>query len=180
MSRAGRWSAGMVWRRYAVGMTNHAARGLLLLGFPILAMATGGCASSAAPKVSIAGAQLAERTSEGVAMQFTLNAENTNDVGLPLRTVRYTLELDGKQVFSGTRSAEATLRRLGTQQIVLPAVIANLPETAATRTTGRVPYRISGTMTYIAPGQIAEILFDSGVRVPSTDFSGTGEIDLGG
>lgn len=145
----------------------------------MVAAVVGGCAGSAAPKVSIADAQVAERTAEGVAMQFTLNAENSNDVGLPLRTVRYTLELDGRQVFSGTRSAEATLRRQGTQQIVLPAVMAAGQDPIA-KMTGRVPYRISGTMTYVAPGQIAEILFDSGVRVPSTDFSGTGEIDLGG
>lgn len=161
-------------------MTNHGSRAWLLIGILVLSATAGGCVGSAAPRVSLANAQVAERTAEGLAMQFTLNAENTNDVGLPLRTVRYTLELDGKQVFSGTRSAEATLRRLGTQQIVLPAVMATGPDTTAMRTTGRVPYRISGTMTYVAPGQIAEILFDSGVRVPSTDFSGTGEIDLGG
>jgi hypothetical protein len=144
----------------------------------IAALSLTACTSYRAPAFAVAEVRPGERTSEGVAMVFTLDAKNENDVALPLRDVQYTVELDGKKVFTGTRSAEATLRRLGTQQVTLPAVV-NLASDSVPRTTGRVPYRISGTVTYVTPGQIAEILFDTGVRVPTVGFASSGEVDLG-
>lgn len=137
-----------------------------------------GCEATASPKMSVAKVAPAERSDEGLALQFTLDGQNTNEVGLPLRTVEYTVMLGKEKVFEGTRSPEATLRRLGTQQIVLPAVV-KLAEHPNLPTHGKVPYSISGTMTYVAPGQIAEVLFDAGVRVPTTSFSDSGEVDLG-
>lgn len=137
-----------------------------------------GCASVSSPKLTVAGAAVGQRSDDGIALSFTLNGENSNDTGLPLRTVKYTVELGGETVFVGTRSPEATLRRLGTQQIVLPAVV-RLADHPGIASRGQVPYRISGEVTYVAPGQIAEVLFDAGVSVPTTSFSGTGEVDLG-
>lgn len=136
----------------------------------------GACSAYKAPRFTVIDAAATERTAEGVAMLFTLDAVNENDVGLPLRDVRYTVEIDGRKVFSGTRSGEATLRRLGIQKVTLPAVVrlgAESPPMA-----GLSRYRISGQVTYVTPGQIAEILFDTGVRVPTVGFSGSGEIDL--
>jgi len=149
----------------------------LLLALPLVFLLTA-CSSSRPPTFAVAESTpptVSDRTDQGIALLFTLSAQNDNDVALPLRDVEYTVELDGWKVFSGTRSAEATLRRLGTQQITLPAVIAGSVPSPAT---GRVPYRISGTVTYVTPGQIAEILFDTGVRVPTASFSGQGEVDL--
>jgi hypothetical protein len=139
------------------------------------------CASPRSPEFSVAGARVGETSSTGTAMVFTLDARNDNDVALPLRDVNYTVELNGQRVFTGTRSAEATLRRLGTQQVTLPAVV-NHAASGPVRpgAGGRVPYRIYGEVTYVTPGQIAEILFDSGVRVPRASFSATGEIELPG
>jgi hypothetical protein len=146
----------------------------------VLAAILGGCASYRAPEFSVTEARAGARSNDGVEMFFTLDARNDNDVALPLRDVKYRVELDGRTVFSGTRSAEATLRRLGTQKITLPAVVRldeNAPEGA--RTGGAtLPYRISGTVTYVTPGQIAEILFDTGVRVPTVGFEGEGQIAL--
>ena len=136
-----------------------------------------GCTSYRAPEFAVNAVRPTDRTDEGVAMEFVLDAKNENDVALPLREVDYTVELDGRTVFKGTRSAEATLRRLGTQQVTLPAVV-NLA-TEHPRTTGRVPYRIFGSVTYVTPGQLAEVLFDTGVRVPSVGFSQSGEVDMG-
>lgn len=139
-----------------------------------------GCASYQAPAFSVAEARPGVRTQQGVEMFFVLNARNDNDAALPLRDVEYRVELDGRTVFSGTRSAEATLRRLGTQQITLPAVVKlddNAPASVRAGSPG-VPYRISGTVTYVTPGQIAEILFDTGVRVPTVGFNGDGQIAL--
>jgi hypothetical protein len=134
----------------------------------------GGCTSYAPPALSVEGASVTERTPDGTAVAFALSAENSNDVALPLRTVEYTVTLDGREAFTGTRSAEATLRRKGVQRIVLPAVV-----TGAMELGGPTRYRLSGRVFYVTPGQLAEVLFDAGVRTPSAEFAFEGEVDLG-
>lgn len=110
-------------------------------------------------------------------LTFELSAGNENDVSLPLRQMTYDLELDGKRVFSGTRSPEATLTRLRTHRVTLPAVVR--VDESRPRPTGVVPYRLRGTLTYVTPGAFAETLFDAGVRRPTVDFSENGSIDFG-
>lgn len=140
-----------------------------------LGLLLGGCSAYEAPNLKVVDARVSERSTEGVVLMFTIDAENPNEEGLPLRSVDYRVSLDGREVFTGTRSAEATLRRYGTQQIRLPAVVA-LTEPGAGETAAN--YRIEGTLRYITPGEIAEILFDAGVRQPSVSFSGEGRADL--
>lgn len=142
-----------------------------------MAAVVAGCASPSAPRLEHAGARVTGRSAEGVAMSITLDAYNDNEIALPLREIEYSVSLEGREVFRGTRSAEATLRRKGVQQLSLPAVIALEP--------GEVPpggvqeFRLRGTLTYVTPGKIAELLFDTGVRVPSVGFATQGEIDFG-
>lgn len=135
------------------------------------------CAATTAPRFEFAGATLAERTAEGVAVSITLDAYNDNDIALPLRDIDYTVEIDGRTVFRGTRSAEATLRRRGVQQIRLPAVIALAPGEQGP--TGETDLRLVGRVTYVTPGKLAEVLFDSGVRVPTASVVAEGTVDLG-
>ncbi len=135
------------------------------------------CQSATPPRFEHAAARVTDRTPEGVAMNFTLDAYNENDIALPLRDVTYSVLIDGEEVFRGTRSAEATLRRRGVQQIRLPAVIALDPGEPVP--TGTREYRLRGSVTYVTPGKIAELLFDTGVRVPTASFETEGEIDLG-
>jgi LEA14-like dessication related protein len=149
-----------------------------LLVLTVAAATLAGCQSYSAPTLSAAEAHATERTGDGAAMRFTLDARNDNDVSLPLRRVEYTVELNGRQVFSGTRSAEATLRRKGTQQIELPAVVRLDNQQNADLVSGTVRYRLAGDMYYVTPGQLAEVLFDAGVRTPSASFSIEGDIDL--
>lgn len=150
---------------------------LVLLSLLTLALLAGGCESYSAPALSMARAEPTERTPDGCAMLFTLDARNENEDGLPLRTVEYRLDLNGREVFAGTRSAEATLRRLGTQQLKLPAVVSITPETQAF-VTGQTHYRLTGSLYYVTPGRLAETLFDSGVHTPSVGFTFEGDIDL--
>lgn len=136
----------------------------------------GGCASNVPPSLSVAGVAITQQTDAGVVIEFTLNAENTNPVALPLREMRYSLFLDGREVFRGYRSPEATLRRYGVQQLKLPAVIALDPGQAVP--SGQVTYHLQGTLAYTTPGQIAEILFENDVRRPTVFFSEKGTLDL--
>jgi hypothetical protein len=145
------------------------ARLLLILGALLLT----GCSSYTAPAMHISDARLTDRTDHGVALAFVMEATNANPEPLPLRRATYSLELDGKRVFRGVRSAEATLRQKGTQLFVLPAGVA-----ATDLPTGVVKYRLTGDVQYVTPGAFAEVLFDTGVRRPKAPFVQEGTIDL--
>ena len=96
---------------------------------------------------------------------------------MPLREVRYTVSIDGRPVFRGLRSPEATVRRFGSQEIKLPAVIAAEPGQALP--TGTATYTIDAEMLYVRPGILSQALFDAEIVQPSVDFVGTGTIDFG-
>lgn len=144
---------------------------LLLLPFALLPA----CSRYAAPQLALSNAAVTEQSPDGTVLAFTFDARNTNEVELPLHEVRYTLSLDGREVFRGVRSPEATLRRLGTQRITIPAVIPS----AAHAATGVVPYTLQGDLTYSTPGQIERVLFDINIRRPDVAFRHEGTIDLG-
>jgi hypothetical protein len=131
-----------------------------------------GCSTHTSPALSVTDLTVGQRGDQAVVLLFTLDAENANSVPLPLREVRYRFALDGREVFAGRRSAQATLRRFGTQQVRLPVVIplADMPDHPA-------DYQLTGKLVYIAPGEIAQILFDTGVRRPSTTFKHHGSLD---
>lgn len=152
-------------------------RGQRLLPAMLLGLFVGGCSSYEAPSLDVAAVRLREQTAQGVVFDFTLDAENSNSEAIPLRSVRYTLYLDGDPVFTGFRSPEATLRRFGTQQVKLPAVM----ELGAgkSRPTGTVDYRLEGTIEYITPGELAKLLYDSDIQRPTVSFLKEGKIDLG-
>lgn len=135
-----------------------------------------GCSAYDAPDLSVSSVTVADRSDEAVVLEFVLDASNSNGVELPLQTVEYTVRLDGRVVFDGTRSAEATLRREGTQRIVLPAAVRLEPGVPLQ---GDYPYGISGRLTYVTPGEIAQVLFDAGVRRPRVSFSERGTISFG-
>lgn len=147
--------------------------------FALLAVAAlliGGCTSYRAPSLTVREAMITSVTDEGMVIDFTIDAENANEVELPLVVTSYRLQINGREVFRGVRSPEATLRRLGTQQIVLPAVI-NFDEKVG-ELEPPFRYRLEGQLTYITPGSIAQILFDSGVRRPKVRFRSSGTLQL--
>ncbi|HED53548.1 MAG TPA: hypothetical protein ENJ00_05035 [Phycisphaerales bacterium] len=146
----------------------------IVLGL-IAASSLVGCSSYAPPQLALTSARIAEESPEGVVIDLSIDVSNPNEQDMPLERVTYRLTLDGRPAFSGTRSAEATVRRLGTQTIVLPAAIDleqfPLPE-------GQAEFVLTGTLVYVTPGELAQILFDAGVRRPSVRFSHRGVINL--
>ena len=134
------------------------------------------CTSYAPPELDVADVSVRGTTQEGMILDFTLDAENMNSEALPLRSVRYTLYLNGAPVFTGFRSPEATLRRYGTQQVTLPAVMALGPGKEAPR--GHIDYRLEGTIEYITPGELAKLLYDSNIQRPTVSFEKAGTLDI--
>lgn len=139
-----------------------------------------GCRGFAPPVVRVVDARVVEQTDRGIAVDFVLEGTNRNSEEIPLQIVRYSLAIDGDRVFTGERMAEATLRRFGTQTFVLPVAATwdDLPSEG--RPVADAPrtrrYRLAGTLQYIAPGALAEVFFDTGVRRPSVRFAAEGEL----
>lgn len=141
--------------------------------------ALAGCQSQPAPSFEVSGVAITEQTSEGMVVTFRVRADNRGEEALPLRTVQYSISLDGRQTFSGQRAAEATVRRFGSQEFLLPVALTlgegkDLPALP----TGQVPYSLQGTVEYEVPGSIAELLFDTGIRRPTASFSESGQLDF--
>jgi hypothetical protein len=134
-----------------------------------------GCSYSA-PTLKVTEARVTERTQEGVVVVIGLEVENRNNIELPLREVRYSVTLESGETFSGVRSPEASLRRLGTQKISFPAAFRVAP--GAVPPSGTVRCEVSGDLGYITPGEFAQVLFDTGVRRPSATFRGEALVDL--
>ena len=128
-----------------------------------------GCSGTQTPSLSVLGGSVKERGPNATVVEFIIDADNANPDALPLQEVEYTVARDGVVVFSGKRSAEAIIRRYGKQQFVLPAAFTSEQSPEG-------EYRISGTVTYIAPGALAETLFDQEIVRPSVDFSGTATV----
>jgi hypothetical protein len=151
-------------------MNRHARTTLnSILALPV--MWGWGCTLHESPTLSVFGVTQARQTESGTVWAIELDAENSSDAALPLREVTYELRIDGRTVFAGSRSPEATLRRFGTQRLIVPAVAP-----AGGTWSADSKYEVTGSLHYSAPGEIAEILFDTGVQNPSVSFSGAGKV----
>jgi hypothetical protein len=128
-----------------------------------------GCWSTPAPTLDVARVRAGDRTGDGSLIEIEVQASSTAEEALPLTEIEYVLTLDGREVFRGVRSPEATIRRFGVQRLTLPAVVPGGVAVAGA-------YSVRGTLTYIEPGTITEVLFDLGVRTPTVDFAGSGTV----
>ena len=148
-----------------------AARLFLLVPLSLLAA----CSSYRAPVLTVAETRVRESAPSGVVVEFLVDAENPNPEPMPLREVRYAMEVNGQRVFECVRSPEATLRRFGTQRLILPVVLPLSPGAAPPSASS---VTLSGTLSYTAPGQWAETLFDTGVSRPEASFTTSAPVDF--
>ncbi|MEC9374476.1 MAG: LEA type 2 family protein [Planctomycetota bacterium] len=137
-----------------------------------------GCAFSDPPTFEVVRAEITEESEDGFVVTFTLRGDNSRDVALPLRRINYSVSLDGERVFEGRRDAEATLPRKGSQFIQLPAAVPADIRTADSLR-GEIPFSINANLTYLAPGLLAEVLFDSKVVQPTVNFVERGVLRAG-
>lgn len=150
--------------------------GLLFALLLILGAATG-CDTTKAPTVNMVEARVVQQRPEAALVELTLELTNANPDPLPLVEFTYTADLDGRRVFDSRRAAQATLRRLGTQSLILPVVVPG--DFLSGALAGSHALVVSGKLSYIAPGQLGEVLFDTGVRVPKVSFSESVQVEFG-
>jgi hypothetical protein len=136
-----------------------------------LAGAMGGCIGPS-PVVSLQGVQQRGPGAQyavgaPVEVEFDMLVENPSKSDYPLVTIRYTVHDGNAQVFRGRRSAEATAPGKGSMRVRLPAVVPAAGAYGADLSA----LTISGEMTSLAPGALAEALFDADVRRPTVQFN---------
>ena len=129
-----------------------------------------GCVTRPTARVEMA--EVAGTTDEAVVLACTIIASNAGETELPLRMVDYTLEIDGRRVFRGRRSAEATLSRQAEHRIELPVPVrwADMPE-------GEVEFRLRGQLGYTLPGIFLEAMYDARLYRPTVGFEYEGTLD---
>lgn len=150
-----------------------------ILGLGALAclmVCQGGCLFETPPNVKVRGVHILEvgtAESPSVKLGVELTLENPTQEPIQLEEYDYQVivESEGqRERWSGSWSALRTLPSGDNVEMVVPAVVpytfVNSPETAS--------WRVSGTISYKAPGRLAQILFDSGFRRPKHGFSGRG------
>ncbi|HVZ94998.1 MAG TPA: LEA type 2 family protein [Phycisphaerales bacterium] len=135
-----------------------------------------GCTSYAPPKFTVQNVTLETGSAEAMVLAFHVRGENSNDIELKLRDVRYEFESSGREKFEALRSAEATLPAKGANTFTVPVVLRGVPGGAEAPT--EVSYKLAGSVEYLLPGSIAELLFDTGLRKPTTGFGESGRLDL--
>ncbi|MBM4107409.1 MAG: hypothetical protein FJ255_01105 [Phycisphaerae bacterium] len=126
-----------------------------------------GCAGQPAPKAVADGVTLRQASDAGAVLDLAVRAANFGGDPLPLSTVRYRVYVDGREVFEGSRSAEATLSRFGERTIHLPAVTTSPPGTE---------WRAEGTIEYVPSGAFARALSELGLARRTMRFEGAGTL----
>ncbi|MCI0363607.1 MAG: hypothetical protein L0219_06965 [Phycisphaerales bacterium] len=139
-----------------------------------------GC-SAARPDIVVKNVALGESSDEAVVLRFDLHLSNASDEPLKLLEFEYEVEIDGVTAFEGVRSAQATLAAASERELAIPAVWRrDHPTWPAADAAPQTPptYSISGTLRYVQPGEVAQVLLDTGVWRPSVKFSGTGAVPV--
>jgi len=135
----------------------------------------GGCAPT--PTLQVMDATMIEASAEAVVVAVRVRATNIGDDGLPLRIASYTLSIGGKSA-TVTRSPEATLRARGEQEFIVPAAL--LLSASERAGMASAPFTITGSVSYVPPGRIADVFFEWGVYRPSAPINGGGTVNLAG
>jgi len=131
-----------------------------------------GCKSNLRPVTArVDSVRVDDQTEEGVRVLVTVQAENPNDVPLPVVWLWYQVKLDGGGEFTFTELPKVTLPAHGTQTITLPAAFA----LDGGDVLGR-GYQVQGKATYEPPGEIRKLLTEYNVPLPSAPFKSEGSL----
>ncbi|MFG0275152.1 MAG: LEA type 2 family protein [Phycisphaerales bacterium] len=148
----------------------------LALALLALALALPGCVGGAPPTFSLERVVRTETAPTAATIDFIFEGANPTRNAYPLREVAYSVRIDGQTVFEGVRSAQVTLPPNDARRFRIPAPI---PYDAVGRLAGRtVEYQVSGSVAYLPPGPIAEILYDLGIQRRRVPFSDGGLLEI--
>lgn len=137
-----------------------------------VAASLGGCAGLETPTIDVVNVRVTEQSAEAARIEAMVELTNPNDTPLPLTSASYTLSVGNAGSISLDDIPNRTLPALGKQTVLLPASVrtggANLKGAAFT---------ISGSITYQPPGEMRKILTETGIPLPTADFSKSGRVE---
>jgi len=151
-------------------LLNHAS---LLLLSALLIMGLGGCNKSLAPTFEAVGVREVQRDGDRTVLEFKVLATNPNPEPIPLRSISYLVSIGDSVVFKGVRSPETTLHTYSEHEFTLPAIVPS------ELLSGSFEYALLGSVQYIPPGRLSEVLFDADIKVPEAILDISGSIDAG-
>ncbi len=139
----------------------------------LAALTLTGCAFSGikAPQARVEAVRLVEQTEQGARVEVTLALTNPNDKALPLNRTEYSVKLSEGGSYRFSDESNRTLPAKGTQTILLPAAFA---------TDGNIngaAYEVRGDVSYTPPGQLRRSLTESGLPLPTVNFSQKGKLE---
>lgn len=135
-----------------------------------------GCVGGKAPSFTLERVVRTDRAETATKVDFILRGVNPTRNAYPLREVVYSVRIDGRSVFQGVRSAEATLPPNDALEFRIPAPIPfDIVGPLAGRT---VEYEVAGTIAYLPPGPIAAILYDLGIQRRVVPFRDGGLLEF--
>ena len=143
--------------------------------FVLTTVVAGGCSSFDAPTANVAGVSVVDMTGEAMTLSFDLVLTNPNDEPLELYDLHYTLAVDGSKVYTGRRSAQATLAARSSRTVKVPAV-ARFDKSPAIAQAA-FEFELDGRLGYLTPDRISRVLRDLHVRRPNVRFGADGQVD---
>ena len=124
-----------------------------------------------APKTEVVSFEVIEHSQDGVKFQAELWLNNANDAFLPMRDVSYSVSIDGYKSKQFVDEAHRTIPRNGRQRLTLVGALPGNQASVAGRS-----FSIRGHVAYEPPGEVRAVLYDSGIPLPITPFSGVGTV----
>ena len=123
------------------------------------------------PQATIISVNVTEQTDTGFRVEAVVELTNENRVPLPLLDIHYTVTVENAGSVSVLDDANRTIPAHGKQQVTLPASFAwDGPAPAGSTWT------VSGKVQYDPPGELRQILTETKVPLPVSQFKNTGNL----
>jgi LEA14-like dessication related protein len=132
----------------------------------VVALLAGCAAPLQKPEVSVAGVELVGIGLVEQRLLLKLNVSNPNDVDLPIKSLRFDLDLDGQPFAKGVSEQPLTIARHAESQLDVKVVSRLgdvLKQLKAARKNGKLGYRVYGQVELEGSGRVP---FDRSGDVP--------------
>lgn len=145
------------------GLTGRpSARWLTVLAI-VVALLAGCAAPLQKPEVSLAGVELIGIGLVEQRLLLKLNVSNPNDVDLPIKSLRFDLDLDGQPFATGATEQPVTIARHADAQLDVKVVSRLgdvLKQLRAARQNGKLAYRVHGRVEFERSEGSSSVAFD--------------------
>jgi hypothetical protein len=121
--------------------------------------------------------RLTRQTAEGARVESVVRITNPNDVELAIDSATIRMNVRGVDAFISETEPAIALPPNASQTFT---VAAAFPRDSGVASLEGAAYRLSTTVHFVPPGEIREILTESGVPLPFLTVSRSGRLSTGG